>query len=224
MMSSSLDQQYHKLSAKFQERSLREQILILFSGLVIVVLMMYSFLLESVLDNSEKLQQNSRSADKEMTSFAGQVATLTEQLKIDQNVPVREKIDVLKRQIRNIDEQLEAQTDNLVPSNKMAGMLETVLAGSKNLKLIKLQSIAPVPVLLEQSKEGEKPKVGLYRHGITLAFEGKYFDIQRYLEKLESLQWQFYWKKFDYLVGDYPNANVELEIYTLSTNKAFIGI
>jgi MSHA biogenesis protein MshJ len=103
-------------------------------------------------------------------------------------------------------------------------MLESVLAGSKGLKLIELQSIAPTPILLERPEQGEEPKAGLYRHGVTLIFEGSYFDIQQYLEKLEALPWKFYWKKFDYLVGDYPTASVELEIYTLSTNKAFIGV
>jgi MSHA biogenesis protein MshJ len=103
-------------------------------------------------------------------------------------------------------------------------MLENVLVGSKGLKLIELQSITPISISLGQSQEGEEPIAGLYRHGVTLVFEGSYFDIQRYLEKLESLPWQFYWKKFDYLVGEYPTASVELEIYTLSTNKAFIGV
>ena len=92
------------------------------------------------------------------------------------------------------------------------------------LKLIELQSIAPLPILLEKNMEDEEPKVGLYRHGVALVFEGNYFDIQQYLEKLESLPWHFYWKKFDYSVAEYPTASVELEIYTLSTNKAFIGV
>ena len=222
-MSSSLER-YSKLSSTFLEVSLREQLLILFCGLVVVILTMYTLLLEPLLDNSEKLQQNNISAKNEMTSLEGQRANLFNKLKNDPNDPVRERIAMLKSQIQSITEQLEAQTDNLVPANKMAGMLESVLAGSKGLKLIELQSIAPLPILFEQPEEGQEPRAGLYRHGVTLVFEGSYFDIQRYLEKLESLPWQFYWKKFDYLVGEYPTASVELEIYTLSTNKAFIGV
>lgn len=223
-MSNSLEQEYKKLSIKFLKVSLREQVLILFCGLVVLVLMMYTFLLEPLIDQSTKLQRNNTGAKKEITRLVGQVTQLTDQLKADPNAPVRERISVLTNQIERITQQLETQTNNLVPANKMAGMLESVLTGSKGLKLIKLQSIAPIPILLEKPKEGEEPKAGLYRHGVTLVFEGTYFDIQQYLEKLESLPWQFYWKKFDYLVGDYPKASVELEIYTLSTNKAFIGV
>lgn len=223
-MSSSLEKEYKKLSIKFLMVSLREQLLILFCGLVVVILIMYTLFLEPLLDDTKKLQKNSVSAENEISSLVDQVATLSDQLKNDPNDPVRERIDVLTRQIQNITEQLEVQTNNLVPANEMAGMLESVLTGSKGLKLIELQSIAPTPILLEQPQEGEESKAGLYRHGVTLIFEGSYFDIQQYLEKLELLPWKFYWKKFDYLVGDYPMASVQLEIYTLSTNKAFIGV
>jgi MSHA biogenesis protein MshJ len=229
-MSNSLEQEYKKLSIKFLDLSLREQVLILFCGLAVLILIMYTFLLEPIFNHSEKLQQNSMSDTTEITILIGQVAELTKKLQDDVNGPVRERIALLERQIQNVSNQVKAQTDSLVPANKMADMLEGVLAGSKGLKLIELQSIAPLPILLnqpeevEEVEEGEEPIAGLYRHGVTLVFEGNYFDIQRYLEKLESLPWQFYWKKFDYLVGDYPTASVELEIYTLSTNKAFIGV
>jgi len=216
--------EYRKLSDKFHNMSLREQILILICGLVILILLMYTLLFEPLFDNSEKLHRKSVSAENEMSTLVVQVAQLTEKLKTNPNDPVNERIDTLKREISSITSQLEAQTNNLVPANKMAGVLESVLAGSKGVKLIELQSIAPIPILLEQAEEGEESKAGLYRHGVTLIFEGKYFDIQQYLEKLESLPWKFYWKKFDYIVGDYPTASVELEIYTLSTNKAFIGV
>jgi MSHA biogenesis protein MshJ len=226
-MSNSLEQEYKKLSIKFLDLSLREQILILFCGLTVVILLMYTFLLEPMFNHLEKLQQNSMSDTTEITILKGQVAGLTEKLQDDANSPVRERIALLERQIENISNQVKAQTDRLVPANKMADMLESVLAGSKGLKLIELQSIAPLSILLnqpEEGEEGEEPIAAMYRHGVTLVFEGNYFDIQRYLEKLESMPWQFYWKKFDYLVGDYPTAIVELEIYTLSTNKAFIGV
>jgi MSHA biogenesis protein MshJ len=223
-MTNSLEQEYKKLSIKFLKVSLREQLLILFCGLAVVIFLMYTFLLGPVLDSSEKLQQNSVSAQKELTTLVRQVSNLYDKIKTDPNEPVRERIEILKGQIQNITEQFEAQTSNLVPANKMASILESVLAGSKGLKLIELQSIAPTPILLEQPKEGEEPKASIYRHGVKLVFEGNYFDIQRYLEKIELLPWQFYWQKFDYLVGDYPTASVELEIYTLSTNKAFIGV
>ena len=64
----------------------------------------------------------------------------------------------------------------------------------------------------------------LYRHGVAITIEGRYFDIQQFLQNVEQLGWRFYWKKFHYTVSDYPTASVELELYTLSTSKAFLGV
>jgi MSHA biogenesis protein MshJ len=223
-MTNSLSQEYKKLSVKFIKISLREQVLILFCGMAVVILIMYTFLLEPLLDNSERLKRNDMSATKEITSLKDQVTKLSDRLSIEPNKPMLERIDVLQRQIENIDTRLETQTSYLVPANKMASMLESVLTDSKRLKLIELRSIPPLRLLSEQNEVIDEPVIGLYQHGVTLIFEGSYFDIQQYLAKLESLPWQFYWKKFDYQVGDYPTASVELEIYTISTNKAFIGV
>jgi MSHA biogenesis protein MshJ len=219
-----LEKEYRKLSGKFHKMSLREQLLILICGLVVLILMMYTFLLEPLLEHSKKLQQNSVSTETEIATLLDQVAQLSAKLKTDPNVQVNARIDLLKREIQSITKQLETQTNNLVPANKMAYMLERVLADNKGLQLIELQSIAPIPISFGQPEKGEESEASLYRHGVTLVFEGSYFDIQRYLEKLEALPWQFYWKRFDYIVADYPTASVELEIYTLSTNKAFIGV
>jgi MSHA biogenesis protein MshJ len=223
-MTNSLSQEYKKLSVKFIKISLREQVLILFCGMAVVILIMYTFLLEPLLDNSERLKRNDMSATKEITSLKEQVTKLSDRLSIEPNKPMLERIDVLQRQIENIDTRLETQTSYLVPANKMASMLESVLTDSKRLKLIELRSIPPLRLLSEQNEVIDEPVIELYQHGVTLIFEGSYFDIQQYLAKLESLPWQFYWKKFDYQVGDYPTASVELEIYTISTNKAFIGV
>ena len=75
-----------------------------------------------------------------------------------------------------------------------------------------------------ESEADVENDINLYRHGLMLSVQGSYFDIQNYLAKIEGLKWQFYWKRFNYVVADYPNALVEVELYTLSTSKAFIGV
>jgi|TARA_B110000503_G_C7143608_1_gene411967 MSHA biogenesis protein MshJ len=222
-MNNDAGQTYKQLTIKFLNISLREQMLILFSGLIVVILMMNTLALEPIFESSEKLQKKSHSADKEMRLLKQQVAALTDKLKANPNNTLLEKLALLKRQNQKISGQLKTVTENLVPANKMAGMLESVLSKSKGLTLIELQSIAPIPVSSRVSEADKKAVTALYRHGVTFVFEGNYKNIQRYLETLESLPWQFYWQKFDYSVVEHPIARVELEIYTLSTNKAFIG-
>jgi MSHA biogenesis protein MshJ len=64
----------------------------------------------------------------------------------------------------------------------------------------------------------------IYQHGLLLTVQGGYYDLQRYMKRLEALPWQFYWKTFAYTVLEYPNAKLEIEITTISTNERFIAI
>ena len=72
--------------------------------------------------------------------------------------------------------------------------------------------------------KGESKQAGLYQHGVKLALQGGYFPIMQFLEKIEQSGWQFYWQGFEYQVSEYPTATLELEVYTLSTSEAFIGV
>jgi len=65
-MNNDAGQTYKQLTIKFLNISLREQMLILFSGLIVVILMMNTLALEPIFESSEKLQKKSHSADKEM--------------------------------------------------------------------------------------------------------------------------------------------------------------
>lgn len=219
-MSKAFAEEYRELSVKFLKTSLREQFLILLCGVVVIVLCTYSLMLEPQLNSIEEMNKNKVNANKTLAKQDKQIDTLTKKLRFDPNTAVAERIDALRGQIQTLTNQLQSQTNKLVPANQMADMLERVLTKSRGLTLIALDSIAPESLLPVEQKASE----GLYRHGMSLIFEGSYFDIQLYLERLESLEWQFYWKKFDYIVGEYPLARVELEIYTLSTSEAFMGI
>jgi MSHA biogenesis protein MshJ len=225
-MSNSLNEEYKKLSIKFLKASLREQVLILCCGLIVITMMMYTLLLEPQLEKIVRVEKNSVGATQEITRLSAQVESLTNKLQDDPNQPIRERITTLEQKSQLLMTQLQSQTRNLVPANEMANVLEGVLSKSEGVTLIELESISPSPIILEpvEETEQEQPSTGLYRHGVKLVVQGSYFNIQTYLEKLEGLKWQFYWKKFDYIVDEYPLATVELEVYTLSTNKAFIGV
>ena len=104
----------------------------------------------------------------------------------------------------------------------MPEVLQKILERSSKLKVVKMSSIAPVRMMDINAASGES--VNLFQHGVSLVIQGQYMDILNYLEEIEELEWRFYWKRFDYLVDEYPVAKAEIELYTLSTNEAFIGV
>ena len=64
----------------------------------------------------------------------------------------------------------------------------------------------------------------LYRHAIKIKLSGSYFQLRDYLIQLESLSWKFFWQEFNYQLKEYPVSELEIEMYSLSTKREFIGV
>jgi len=38
------------------------------------------------------------------------------------------------------------------------------------------------------------------------------------------LSWKFFWQEFNYQLKEYPVSELEIEMYSLSTKREFIGV
>ncbi|MFT6896127.1 MAG: MSHA biogenesis protein MshJ [Paraglaciecola sp.] len=220
-MRSKLQSQYQLWFHKYLAMTQREQLLILGSGVILIVVVGYLLVIEPIGLNRTRLEQDIAAQQRQLGSLQMQSDLLSEELANDPNRRLAKTLLALQQKSGDLDLRLRQSMANLVPATQMPALLAELLSQSRNVKLVALQSIAPTPVL---SNVKEASDINLYRHGVKLTLEGNYFDIQQYLQKIESLTWQFYWKKFDYKVAAYPKAVVEVQLYTLSTNQAFIGV
>ena len=230
-----LKERYNTLFVQFLKITQREKLLILFSGVVIIILLGYLLFIEPVNESTTRNEQTISSLQNQLNSLQAQIEVAEYALGNDPNDLLVESLDKLTDKSQDLDLYLQQETVNLVPPTQMPLLLENMLAGSQGVTLVSMQSIAPTPVLSSQTKKDDAEsdaesndtvvdEINLYRHGVLLSLRGSYFDIQHYLTRIEGLKWQFYWKRFNYVVTGYPEALVEVELYTLSTSKAFIGV
>ena len=134
----------------------------------------------------------------------------------DPNQPLRDEQQQLRAELQRLDSDLKDRTLDLIPAEHMPALLEQMLARSGRLRLVSLTALAPKPLMT-----GTEESM-LFQHGLRLRLQGRYFDILQYLRALEGLPEHFYWRRLDYQVEQYPEASVELELYTLSGSKEFI--
>jgi len=211
-----MKQQWQQLSVRVVAMSLRERWLILLAGAALLLMPAYSLLLEPTWLAYQS--QIARSQELATTIAQLQLENQSRQqaLLLDPNQPVREQQLKLTQQLVELDAQLKDQTLDLIPAERMPGLLEQMLASSGRLRLISLTSLPPKPLL-------DDPEQNLlFQHGIQLRLQGSYFDIFQYLRALEGLPEHFYWRRLNYQVEQYPQASIELELYTLSSSKEFI--
>ncbi|MCY7295278.1 hypothetical protein [Alteromonas sp. a30] len=211
-----------KLNIGFSQLTKREKVLTLLSGLSLVFLGGFYWFIEPKQLALEALLRTVERQKVDLVRLDSQIKGIEMELLQDPDEPLRQKMRKLEESIAKVDGTLREQTVDLIPANKMPDVLHKILERSSKLKVIKVSSIAPVRMMDIDAASGKS--VNLFQHGVSLVLQGQYMDILNYLEEIEDLEWRFYWKRFDYLVDEYPVANAEIELYTLSTNEAFIGV
>ena len=216
------------LNEKFNALNVRERSLVILSGMIVIVALGYVLAVEPFYLKSDVLKRQTTQRELDITRFEQQITELEKVLSDDPDAPLRQRISELGDDIEALNKRLESHTFDLIPPSAMSDVLEQVLSRTVGLKLVELSSIAPEQLLTpeEESNEAEAdvaPQVLLYQHGVKIVVEGSYFNVQRYLNEIEQLEWRFYWRQFDYLVEEHPSARVHIELYTVSTSEAFIG-
>lgn len=221
-MKTELGQHYVNWSNRFAQLSMREKIIILFATMLIVIFVGGLVLIEPSWQKLHKDKLEHLAIQKRLAGLDRQIVQLQDKLTQDPDLELNKRVKRLSLENKRLDKRLSALTSDLVPANKMAELLESILSESSTLSLVSLDSL-PAKLLHAGDNGHSQQPLGLYQHGVKLTLEGQYFTIQQFLDALEQSKWQFYWKRFDYQVSEYPLATLELELYTLSRSEAFIG-
>ncbi|MBC3766102.1 MSHA biogenesis protein MshJ [Neptunicella marina] len=216
------ESRWRKLGVQFYALSIREKSLILLAGLLLIILGGYLWVIDGQLSKMAGLEQQLKTNKSQYLGLQGEVAELQLALSKDPDKILQQQIDELISRNNALDDSLNSQTAKLVPADRMPQLLISVLNKSHKVKLVSMESLEPVISQLEDDRPNAK--VHIYQHGVRIKLQGSYFDIADYLQSLKTSPLGFDWRAFDYQVTNYPIASVTLELYTLSTSEAFIGI
>jgi len=228
--------QWLAYSEKFSNTSAREQYLIIASGLLVIIFILYSFFLEAVVQRVEQLNKQVVQTEQSNKKNQDSIQVLEQGLNEDPNVALRKKLLQYQAKLGGIDERLLALTSDLIDPIQMRYALMKLLKLQKDVKLLSFK-VLPASALTQSKTKPETDKIAtatvggikpqqlqLYRHGISIKLQGQYFQLKDYLTQLERLSWTFFWQEFDYQLKEYPISELEIEIYSLSTAKEFIGV
>lgn len=143
----------------------------------------------------------------------------------DPNEVLRARIAELKRSLGAVN----VGVMGVVTPAEMAKLARALLA-EHNVQLARMANLPPEPFDGEkrEQKAGVMPvetgTAGLYRHGLRLEVRGSYADLVNYLQALERLEWQVLWGDVELRVEKHPTSRLSLTLYTLSPERAWIGM
>lgn len=234
-MPASLKEQFKKWQELIDARVMRERALI-FMCMLAAVFMFWNFVIQSPFDSKRhELESKIAASENEQRNLQTQIAAVTQSLLNDPARTKKAQITQLESDIANVDTQLQLVSQRLIKAEQLPLALQDVLSKAERVTLIEVNTMPAMELQLTEisesgqnapraSAQGQPQNAGVYMHAVELKLAGNYTEVVQLLKSLEQLPWRFYWQTLDYKVVQYPNAEILLRVYTLSSEEGLLGV
>lgn len=223
------------LAILFEQKPLRERVLMLSAAVVVVF-----FLIDSLLVTPQKkrfMQLNGQLetllADTEKSRH--QIDALSAELAQHSDVRKKAELDKLIRLIAETDALLSEDDGK---SLKLTALLKSLLDTTPGLQLMSLRTLPvlpllprapldadgkpalkPAPPMIAGSAPPAPPPAVIHQHGVEIVIKGNYLALLPYLEKIKRYPKRLFWLEAKLEVATYPDAILRLNLQTLSEQK-----
>lgn len=229
---------FEKYAKRLDALTRRERGMIFAAGAAVILAFFYVLGTGPALERGRLLKAHIAEQKNMIVAADAQRGVLERTLKQDPDVAVRERIAEKRKQIGELDSQLAGLQRTLVPPQSMAVVLEQLVGRERRVRIVELRNLPPTPLVQKegdtaaptgaspaQQASGQAAAAGrhVYKHGVHVVIEGSYLDLLNYVARVEKQPWQVYWGK-TVMSSDYPTARVELTLYTLSLDQAWLVV
>jgi MSHA biogenesis protein MshJ len=229
-----MKQRWLALSAKIDALTVRERVLVFGAAAAAIVFVAYSFVLGPMLRKQATLRAQISQQQNNVAGIDGEITQKVQAFQVDPDAPVRERLAAVKAEVAQQGENLRAMQKGLVPPERMAPLLDTILRANARLQLVAMKTL-PVSSVNEMAAaanaqaapDAAKPAAAadmLYRHGVEVSVRGNYLDLVDYMGALESMPTQLFWGRALLEVEEYPNSRLTLTLYTLSLDPKWMKL
>lgn len=220
-----------KLMEQIDSRVLRERALIFITALALIY-MVWSLLIQSGFDSKRaSLQSEETSLNQEQSELVSKISTLTAALESDPAVTKSHEVSKLNSSIGEVEAQLAGLSQGLIGASQLPKVLEEVLLRTKSVKLLQVRTLAATELQLTTEVRPENGQIqsttgstGVYKHAVVIRVAGNYSQLIQLMTEIEALQWKFYWESLDYTVKLYPDAEIDIRVFTLSSEEGLLGV
>lgn len=229
--------QWQQLSEQYLQLQLRERRLIYLASLALLLWLGALYAVEPLWQSLQASKQQQKLVLQQMAQLQQQVDTVLQVLNTDPNTQIRTQISQSEQKRDELSQQIKQLTGRYVSPEQMLPLLQDVLKSSPGVKLLRMRSLQAEPVSLAAAPQVAAPAPAvatpgqsmpaaplLYLHKTEISFSGQYAQLQRLLQQLEQLPWQLHWHRLEYKVSEHPQAELRLELETISEQADYLRI
>lgn len=224
-MTAFIRQQFSQGTAWFNERPVRERLLLTVTAVVVFLFVGWELAVAPVVAGNEQLGHRQVSLSDTRSALREQQSALSEKLASDPSQVLRDQLAARKQRLERLDSELAETTGRLIAPRAMVVLLREILAAQDKLELLQVDLLAPVPVFDRQSDTAsENAEPLLFAHDAEIVLRGGYLEVLDYLETLEAMDARLGWVLLEYDSGNYPDNEVRIRVRTLSLERAWLGV
>jgi MSHA biogenesis protein MshJ len=226
-----------QFAARVEALQPRERIMAFGATVVVLVFLANALVLAPLARKEAALRSTLQQQDATIDGINVEIAAKAQAYANDPNDALRKRLAEVRAETARTSDALRAMQKGLVPAERIAPLLESILRANGRLKLASLQTL-PVTTLGDAAAPGATAPAGatpapppvvkapdlLYRHGVELTVRGSYLDMVDYMHALETLPTQLFWGKAQLDAEEYPNVRLTLTLYTLSLDPKWMKL
>jgi MSHA biogenesis protein MshJ len=230
-----------QFAARVEALQPRERIMAFGATIVVLVFLANALVFGPLARKEAALRSTLQQQNATIDGVNVEIAAKAEAYAHDPNDALRKRLGDVRAETARTSEQLRAMQKGLVPAERIAPLLESILRANGRLKLVSLQTL-PVTTLGDAATSPATPAAAttpatqpatasvakapdlLYRHGVELTVRGSYLDMVDYMHALETLPTQLFWGKAQLDAEAYPNVRLTLTLYTLSLDPKWMKL
>ena len=231
------------LAVRVDALTLRERGLLFGAAAALTVFIGHAAVLGPIYREQDLLRAQISQQTNNLMGLDGEITAKVQAYQADPDAPAREKLEAIRRETAALGDSLLAMEHGLVPPERMAPLMETILRANARLKLVSMRTL-PVESMsslgatagaqaqanpaqaIAAPKAGEpaQPTELLYRHGVEVTVRGNYLDMVDYMSALEAMPTRLFWGRAELDVEEYPASRLTLTLYTLSLDRKWMKL
>ena len=137
--------QWLAYSEKFQSSTVREQYLIIATGLVAVIFILFSFFLDGAIQRIEQLNNEISNTQQSIENNTASIEILEQALSSDPNKALKKELTQYQGKLGEIDQQLLELTSDLIDPIQMRFALIKLLKLQKGVQLLSFEVLTGKP-------------------------------------------------------------------------------
>ena len=225
-----------RLATRIDALTLRERVLLFAAVAASTIFVVYYVGLGPMFARQELLRARIVQQQNNLAGIDDEIRAKVEATQVDPDAPTRARIGAARAQLDALATGLRAMQNGLVPPERMAPLVDSILRANGRLRLVSLHTLQVEPILgaatpqaapagaPAEAQTADNQGALLYRHGVEVTVRGNYLDMIATMAALEAMPTQLFWGRAQLEAETWPASRLTLTLYTLSLDAKWMKL